>query len=627
MGKKIPQEEIFQRFNEIHNGKYTYHNDYKNTRTKIKITCPIHGDFNQTPKRHLLGQGCPMCAQEKLKDNSQNYLNFLVSAAERHKDNFSYPYIKDEYINSHSKITIKCNECGFEYKKIANDFICAKNHKCPNCEKNQRQNDKLINFEMLKNILLDVEIIPFDGYRNITTDKVTLRCPKHGDYESRIESVLKKKYHCRLCELEDAVKKIKLTPNEVKRRIDDISKGTIFPLMKTYKNTMEKMLFVCKNCGTIFARKPNTFFTLKRKLFPCPHCAKKEISKQRIKSTNDFILEAKQKHGDKYDYKCTNYTASNQKIEVICKECGKTFYIEANSHLQGHGCPYHNCNKSKKEQEIANFITNLGFDILQNNRTILDGKELDIFIPSKNIAIEFDGLFWHNELNKEKNSHITKTIECNKKGIRLLHIFEDEWIYKSNIWKSMLKAILGVTENKIYARKCEIKNVPLEEAKVFLENNHIQGYCNSHIRYGLYYNNELVSLMTFGPTRHFIGSKKHQYELLRFCNKLNHSVVGGASKLLKYFIKNHNPLSIVSYADRRWSVGNLYEKLNFNLYNASRPNYFYVIGDKRYNRFNFRKSQLIKEGFDPNLSEREIMFQRKIYRIYDCGCLCYELLF
>ena len=130
--------------------------------------------------------------------------------------------------------------------------------------------------------------------------------------------------------------------------------------------------------------------------------------------------------------------------------------------------------------------------------------------------------------------------------------------------------------------------------------------------------------MTFGKSRHFIGNGKTEWELLRFCNKINTNIVGGASKLLKFFIKKYNPNNIVTYADRRWSCGNLYDKIGFVQYNISRPNYYYVIGQKRYYRFNFRKSILVKKyGCPNNLSEHEFCLSKKWYRIYDCGCLCY----
>ena len=189
----------------------------------------------------------------------------------------------------------------------------------------------------------------------------------------------------------------------------------------------------------------------------------------------------------------------------------------------------------------------------------------------------------------------------------------------------MLINILAKNSTRIYARKCELKMVQPHEARIFLENNHLQGKCGATYHYGLYYNNELVSLMTFGKTRHFVGKSSENFELLRFCNKLNTDVVGGASKLLKHFINDIKPKAIISYADKRWSIGNLYEKLGFEKYNESKPNYYYIINGNRIYRYNLRKSVLIKRYNCPsNMTEKEFCKQQKWYRIYDCGCLCYK---
>ena len=280
---------------------------------------------------------------------------------------------------------------------------------------------------------------------------------------------------------------------------------------------------------------------------------------------------------------------------------------------------------SKIETEIKEFIKSLGFEA-NTDRKILNGKEIDILIPPLKIAFEIDGLRWHNEITKDNNYHLRKTEQCKDCGISLYHIFEDEWEFKRDIVESRIRNILNCTQNKIFARKCQIKTVDKPIAMRFLDENHLQGKCGSIINYGLYYNNELVSLMTFGKLRKNMGRNDtgNTYELIRFCNKLNTNVVGGASKLFKHFIKEFNPSSIISYADRRWSNGNLYTKLNFSHVHNSRPNYFYIIGHKRKNRFGFRKDILVKEGYDANKSEHQIMFDRGIYRIYDCGTMLFK---
>jgi hypothetical protein len=211
-----------------------------------------------------------------------------------------------------------------------------------------------------------------------------------------------------------------------------------------------------------------------------------------------------------------------------------------------------------------------------------------------------------------------------------IQFFEDEVNGKPEIVKSMVLNSINKTPNKIYARKCDIREVIYKESVNFLNENHIQGNCMSKTRYGLFYNEELVSIMTFGGNRINLGQKTNvdgSFELLRFCNKINHNVVGGAGKLLKYFITNHAPKKIISYCDRRLSDGGLYETLGFDFVKNTTPNYYYVIKNKRENRFKYRKDRLISRGFDKNKTEKQIMADIGINRIYDCGTKLYQLIF
>lgn len=338
----------------------------------------------------------------------------------------------------------------------------------------------------------------------------------------------------------------------------------------------------------------------------------------------------------KFNEKYKNLKINNDKgdyISIRCEKCDQDYEIERSLLFYRfenkiNCCTL--CNKvnelrSIKEKEISDFITNLGIDVINSDRTVLNGKEIDIFIPSKNIGIEFNGLFYHSDLYKNKYYHINKTNKCLGNGIRLIHIFEDEWDNKKEIVKSRLINLLGLNEKKVYGRKCEIKNVSTKEKTKFLDENHIQGAVGSLINYGLYYDNELVSIMTFGYGRKIMNGLNYEWELLRFCNKKNHTVIGSASKLLKHFIKINHPKNIISYADIRWSNGDIYEKLGFNKIRISNPNYFYIVNKKRENRFKYRKDVLVKEGYDINLTELEIMEKKGINRIYDCGNLVYSI--
>ncbi|MFW5847649.1 MAG: hypothetical protein ACOCVF_01855 [bacterium] len=267
------------------------------------------------------------------------------------------------------------------------------------------------------------------------------------------------------------------------------------------------------------------------------------------------------------------------------------------------------------------------YDIIENDRKQLNGYEIDIYIPFKKIGIEYNGLYYHSEKFKNKKYHFNKTNLAINKNIFLFQIYEDEWIFKKNIILSMLQHQLGQTPNKIYGRKCEIRETSNQESKVFLNNNHIQGNTKSKIKIGLYYNDKLVSLMTFEKTRNSISKTENSYTLNRFCNIINTSVIGSANKLLSFFIKKYLPNEIITFADRRYSMGNLYETLGFTPLKIIDESYYVFNKHEniRYHRFNFRKSKLIELGGDPNKSESEILQDLNYLKIYDAGKIKYRL--
>jgi len=327
----------------------------------------------------------------------------------------------------------------------------------------------------------------------------------------------------------------------------------------------------------------------------------------------------------------------NKKITMICKN-NHIFNIDISLYKNRKRinteictiCNPLNSTKSGMEIQLIDFIKeNYIGNILKNKRNIINPLELDIYIPELKLAFEFNGLYWHNEEHKPNNYHLNKTEECEKQEIHLIHIYEDDWIYKQDIVKSMILNKLNLTPNKIGARKTKVKEITDNKLiREFLETNHLQGFVGSKIKLGLFIENELVSLMTFGKRRVAMGKKytnEGEWELLRFCNKLNTNVIGGASKLFKYFMKNYKPKEIVTYADRSHSNGGLYEQLGFNFIGKTKPNYYYIIDGIRHHRFNYRKDKLIKEGFNFNKTEHEIMIERNIFRIYDSGNLKYIL--
>jgi hypothetical protein len=457
-------------------------------------------------------------------------------------------------------------------------------------------------------------------YVNNRTEVIII-CPIHGEFKVIPDSHLRGT-NCPFC-------------GEINRRINKTSNleswikkakkvhGDKYDYSKSiYNGATEPINIICPKHGEFIQRASDHLSG-----YGCKKCGYEKVSHSLSLDLEDIITKANEVHNNKYEYVISNNGTKN-KINIVCPIHG-IFKQRLGNHLYRLSeCPKCANIFSKFEESIYNFLTENNIKCIRNDKSILNGLELDLLIPSHNIAIECNGLYWHSESFKDKNYHLNKTIECEKKGIRLIHIFEDEWSFKQNIVKSRLLNILGLTSNKIYARKCDLREVDPKECINFLDSNHIQGKCSSSIKIGLYFNNELVSLMTFGKSRHFIGNGKADFELLRFCNKLNTNVIGGASKLLKYFIKHYNPKEIISYADKRWSDGHLYEVLGFNHTHDSPPNYYYIIGQERKHRFNFRKSILIKKyGCPENLSEKKFCFSQNWKRIYDCGCMTYKLFF
>ena len=275
--------------------------------------------------------------------------------------------------------------------------------------------------------------------------------------------------------------------------------------------------------------------------------------------------------------------------------------------------------KSIKEKELYIYIKSIyDGEIIQSYR---DGLEIDIYLTDLKLGFEFNGLYWHSELKKNRNYHINKTNYFRDKGIRIIHIWEDDWTFNRDIIKSQINNWIGNTPNRIFARKCDIRIVNNSKSvRSFLDDNHIQGYVNSNLSIGLYNDNNLVSLMTFD---NYEGRKKMEeggWNLSRFCNKLNTCVIGGSSKLLKYFMKNYNPNRIISYADKDWSQGDLYYTLGFDKVSDSNPDYKYIIDDRRVHKSRYKRSNLKTT----NISESEYTKMNNINRIWDCGKLKFE---
>jgi len=351
--------------------------------------------------------------------------------------------------------------------------------------------------------------------------------------------------------------------------------------------------------GQVPEIKKKSYKTLKRNHY--------ELFLTQLKNKNIELLSSKDEYinSDTYRFKCllcnTEFESSGSNIQYVSCSCKKQI--------------------SKKEIDLYDWIKSLGVEnVIQSDRTQIYPLELDIYLPDYKIGIEFDGLYWHSEIaGTDKNYHINKTNLCTEKGIQLIHIFEHEWDNKPKIVKSIILSKLGIYNRKIYARQCEIKEISNGEYEKFTYLNHIQGYTPAKYRYGLYYNDELVQICSFGKSRF----KKDEIELIRSCSLINTQVIGGFDRLVKHFVSEYKPKNLVSYVDRRYFDGHGYR--NWKLVGETDINYWYWKHGTDYieSRMKYQKHKLneVLEVYDESKTEYENMMMNGYTRIWDCGNL------
>lgn len=313
----------------------------------------------------------------------------------------------------------------------------------------------------------------------------------------------------------------------------------------------------------------------------------------------------------------------NVNVLARCKELHLMKYIEVFT--------------SKLEEKFKNLFTENNIAYSWRNRRIVDGPngkshcyELDFFLPDYNIAIEINDISTHNSIYRSTqpygiNYHVYKTQNCKEKGIRLIHIWEWEIQKDFDKVSKWLLNVLNSNKDRVFARKCELKLVAKNEEKQFLTNYHLQGYQKSDLCLGLYYNNELVQLMSFSKPRF---SNKYQYELLRLCSKYNINIIGGANKLFKHFIKNYAPTSIISYCDYSKFTGAVYEQIGMKFVKLTKPNIVYcnyemdVVNESILMKYGIDK--LLKTNYGKGTNNRELIMKHGYLPIHNCGNIVYD---
>jgi very-short-patch-repair endonuclease len=459
-----------------------------------------------------------------------------------------------------------------------------------------------------------------------TNTKTKILCATHG-YFFQLPINHINGSRCPTCAKESYKKKRTYRTETFIEKAKDLHGDKYDYSLVDYKKSQIYVDIICKDHG-IFKQKPYAHLNG----YGCKTCGELLKSENKIKNY-DWLKRAKITHGNTYDYSDVIYKKNNLPVKIICDKHG-VFEQSMHTHIKGSGCPSCGVMSSAMEDAIVTILEEIKTPYIKNEKSILKNLELDFYIPSQKIAIECNGNYWHSEISgkKDKKYHLNKTTECEKMGIRLIHIFEDEIIEKYKIIKSKIKNLLKSNTRKIYARKCEIKEITADVKNSFLKKYHSQGVDRSKYKYGLFYKKRLVAVMTFCELRRCLGNKHTDniIELSRYATISSFSIVGGAGKILQYFIKSHTYKKIISYADRRFSTGNLYSKIGFIKIHDTPPNYWYLIKKKNYlirkHRYNFTKHTIKNKlkNFLDELSEWENMKMNGYDRIWDCGSIKYE---
>lgn len=328
-----------------------------------------------------------------------------------------------------------------------------------------------------------------------------------------------------------------------------------------------------------------------------------EKIKEKFIYVGDFEKEYKSNNENNLSFKCV-------KCNLVQE---RSFTNLVNKNGECHKCSYKN---SKPQEEIASFVEGLGFKVNRNDGSAIWPKEIDVYIPDKNVGIEYHGLIWHSEFSiEDKKYHYNKWKSCENKNIKLIQIYEDEWRDGKEICKSIIKNKLGLTDNKIFARNCETVNIEQQTAKHLLNKWHIDGYVSSKYKIGLLYNNEIVSILTL-RIPHQKSKYKDFYEISRFASKLNTIVIGGLGKLLKEaknIVAQDKKHGILTYTNLRFGNGNSYKKVGFDEIGDIAPDYQYALIKKgiREQRFKYRNTK--------EKNEKQIAKENNAYKIWGPG--------
>lgn len=538
--------EFIEKARSIHGDRYWYgKTEFAGMSKKLVITCPTHGDFQALAFQHLRGRNCIKCAGKAKLTREE----FIEKAKAVHGERYDYSRVN--YLNNSTPVEVVCPEHGPFFPKPVNHI--ANKSGCPACAGCQRvtQQEFIRRSRLVHGDKYDYSKSEF----RTVDDKVSIICPEHGQFEQVAYDHMKGR-GCIKCGVIKCSSSQRLGTKEFIRRAVALHGNRYDYSRSKYTHIKGKVEIICKEHGPFWQMADG--HTIKH---GCPQCAGlAPVSKEQ------FIERSVAAHGDEYDYSETVYTSFSKPASIRCKTHG-VFWQVAKTHASGHGCPKcaREATTSAGENEVAEWLKSAGFNIVRNDRDVLEGFEIDIYIPSRKIGIEFNGAYWHHDARLvHPRIHETKAARADKVGIGLVTVWDFDWMNKRELVQAMLLHRMGVGKvDKINARECHVLPVDSKGASEFYDRTHIQGAAwRSIANYGLFSGDIMVACMSFSRGASRRGKTgSDEWELTRYST--DGVVRGGAGKLLAEFIREHAPHAIWSFSDRQHFSGGLYRLLGF----------------------------------------------------------------
>jgi serine protease inhibitor ecotin len=593
--------------------------DYSQQPNKVSYTCADHGLIVQTLKSHADGHGCPACAQKHKVESKRLTLEEVKDKAKVFGRNFKY--LKVEYPSAKKPtVTYICPEHG-EITQLLYGHLSGRG--CKHCRKAPED------VEADKIAKRDARLLSMsEGYRALRVDRskrvnhIVSICQEHGEFSQPVSRRLKEGRGCPKCSVVARGLARRIPFTELVER-SKIIHGDSYDYVEALHDGVSWLHLVCKTHGDFIQRSHEHLGG-----HGCIKCKEDKVAERSKKSDEEWFRYCGEVHEHAYEYKeIIREKFKRSKIRVVCKTHGE-FVQDAGNHSNGSGCPSCVGRISRQNREMSGFLSSLGIENVLEATLPGTRLKLDILVPPKNIAIEMNGIYWHSEDNKDKDRtyHANKQSLAKASGIRLIHIFDDEWDNKRSTVERTIRNILGLSnEEKVSARSCTIEVVPPAIARPFLERNHIQGFAGATAYFGLFSRGVLVAVAGFAMRERGRGGKKstEQAELVRYCTSA--SVRGGLSKLINHAKGVLGFSVLTTFSDMRIFEGKSYKAAGFVEENKLPPDYFYSKWGKRIHKSLLQKSRvriMADKGlalYDPDFTEAELSLINDYSKVWDCG--------